>query len=347
MEYRELGTTGIRVSAICLGTMTWGEQNTKEDAFEQLDYALQNEVNFIDTAELYPVPPRAETHTRTEDYIGQWFKERKNRDKVILATKVAGRAPWVSYIRDGKNCFDKKNIRAAIEGSLKRLQTDYIDLYQLHWPDRKTNFFGQLGCKVPQKDDSVPIEETLDALAGLVKEGKVRNIGLSNETPWGVMSFLNAADKKNQPRVVSIQNRYSLLNRTFEVGNAEVAYREKVGLLAYSPLAFGVLSNKYAGGAMPEGARLTLFGGHFKRYSNELAMKATEKYAEVAKKHGLSPVQMALAYVTSRPFVTSNIIGATSLEQLKENIGSKDITLSKEVEKDIEAVHQQVPNTSP
>ena len=340
-------TNEIKVSALCLGTMTWGEQNTEEEAYEQIDYALDRGVNFFDTAELYPVPPNEKTYTRTESIIGRYMKARGNRDEIILATKVAGKAPWTSYIRNGGNQFDKKNITEALDGSLKRLGTDYIDLYQLHWPDRKTNFFGQLGFKYPSEDSFVSIEETLEVLNEIVKSGKVRAVGLSNETPWGMMNFLHYAKTKKHVKVATTQNPYSLLNRVYEIGNAEISYREGVGLLAYSPLAFGVLSGKYLGGKRPEGARLTLFGGHFKRYSNDFAISATAKYLEIAKKYNMSLTQMALAYVTSRPFVTSNIIGATTLEQLKENIDSIDVEINKEIEKEIDAVHIEIPNPSP
>ncbi len=346
MEFRNLADTDVKVSLIGLGTMTWGEQNTEAEAHEQLDYALDHGINFFDTAELYPVPPRGETYTLTETYIGNWMKK-KPREKIVMATKVAGRAPWVSYIRNGKNCFDRKNIHEACDESLKRLQTDYIDLYQLHWPDRKTNFFGQLGFKAPQSDDSVPILETIQALDELIKAGKIRHYGLSNETAWGTMTFIREAEKNNLPKPVSVQNPYSLLNRTYEVGVAEVSYREKVGLLAYSPMGFGILSGKYRGGKQPEGARLTLFGQHFKRYTNEKALAATEQYCKIAEEAGMTPAQLALAFVNSRPFLTSNIIGATSMAQLKENLTSLQVDVDKALLKKIEAVHNDIPNPSP
>jgi aryl-alcohol dehydrogenase-like predicted oxidoreductase len=346
MEYKRLGRTDINVSRICLGTMTWGEQNSEQEAHQQLDYALAAGVNFIDAAEMYPVPPRAETYGRTEQYIGNWLAQRGNRHQVILATKVAGRSESFYYMRDGHPCFDRKNIEAALNDSLRRLQTDYVDLYQLHWPDRKTNFFGRLGFEYDPEDQSVPIEETLSVLNDLVKTGKVRHIGLSNETPWGAMTFARLADEKNWPRPVSIQNPYSLLNRTFEIGLSEVAHHEDMGLLAYSPLGFGVLSGKYLNGARPEGARLTLFT-RFDRYNNSNAMRATQAYVEIAHKHNLNPAQMALAYVNSRSFLTSNIIGATSLTQLKDNIESDAIRLDEAVVEEIEAVHRDTPNPSP
>jgi aryl-alcohol dehydrogenase-like predicted oxidoreductase len=346
MQYKKLGHSDIQVSQICLGTMTWGEQNTEAQAHEQLDMALGAGVNFIDTAEMYPVPPKAETYALTERYIGNWLKQRQNRDKVILATKVAGRGDWLSYIRDGKNCFDRNNIETALNYSLQRLQTDYIDLYQLHWPDRKTNFFGRLGFEFYPDDQPVPIEETLQVLADIVKTGKVRTIGVSNETPWGVMRFLQLAQTQDMPRIVSIQNPFNLLNRSYEVGLSEISHREGCGMLAYSPLAFGMLSGKYLHGARPEGARLSLFE-RFDRYSNPRALKATQAYVDLAREHGLDPAQMALAYVNSRPFVTSNIIGATDLEQLRSNLDSINVQLNQEVLQGIEQIHTEIPNPSP
>lgn len=346
MEYRPLGRTGINVSAICLGTMTWGEQNTEAQAHEQLDYALANGINFVDTAEMYPVPPRQETYGRTEKYIGGWLRGGKKRDKIILASKVVGRSDWLPYIRGGAARLDKKNIEAALDASLKRLQTDYIDLYQLHWPDRNTNFFGKLGYQHDPRDEPILLEETLTALNEFVLSGKIRFIGLSNETPWGTMKFLQLAEKLGLPRVAGIQNPYSLLNRTFEVGLAEVAHRENVGLLAYSPLGFGVLSGKYLRKRRPPGARLTLFD-RFSRYNNPQAEAATERYVELARKFGVDAAQMALAYVTSRPFVTSTIIGATTMEQLSSNIASIQLKLLEPVLKGIEAIHQDHPNPAP
>ena len=346
MNYRPLGRTDLRVSEICLGTMTFGEQNTQADASVQLDRAVAAGINFIDTAEMYPVPPRTETQGRTESYIGNWVAERGNRDRLILATKVAGPADWLPHVRGPGARLDRANIEAAIDGSLRRLRTDYVDLYQLHWPDRETNYFGKLGYAHPPQDNSVPLAETLGVLADLIKAGKVRHIGLSNETPWGTMHAIALAEQQGLPRVVSIQNPYNLLNRTFEIGLAEVALREQCGLLAYSPLAFGMLTGKYAGGARPEGARLTLFT-RFDRYSNPQAEAATQGYVDIARRHGLDPAQMALAWVTSRPFVTSNIIGATSLEQLETNLASTELVLSDEVIAEIEAAHVAQPNPSP
>jgi aryl-alcohol dehydrogenase-like predicted oxidoreductase len=326
--------------------MTFGEQYNERQAHAQLDRAREAGVNFIDTAEMYPVPPRPETQGRTEEYIGSWLAARGGRDRVILATKVAGPADWIAYLRGGKARLDRANIEAAVESSLRRLRTDYIDLYQLHWPDRQTNYFGQLGYKHPAEDKSVPLLETLQVLGDLVTEGKLRHIGLSNETPWGTMRMLQLAEAHGLPRPVSIQNPYNLLNRTFEIGLAEIAIRERCGLLAYSPMAFGVLSGKYLNGARPAGARLTLFE-RFDRYSNPQAGRATEDYVALARRYGMDPGQMALAWVTSRPFVTSNIIGATSMEQLEANLGSASIELPGAVIEEIDAIHTRQPNPSP
>ena len=344
MRYNPIPHTDLSVSRICLGTMTWGEQNSQAQAHRQLDYALERGVNFIDTAEMYPVPPRPETQGRTEAYLGNWLAARGNRERVVLATKVTGRSQELSYVREGTVCLDRRNITQAVEASLKRLQTDYIDLYQVHWPDRQTNFFGRLGY-VHREQDFVPIAETLEVLGDLVKAGKVRHIGLSNETPWGVMEYLRIAEDQGLPRVVTIQNPYSLLNRTFEVGLAEISHREGVGLLAYSPLAFGVLSGKYLEGN-PPGARLTLFD-RFTRYSNPQARAATQAYVALGRAHGLDPAQLALAYVNSRSFVTANIIGATTLEQLEADIDSIDLELPEAVLEGIEAIHTEHPNPSP
>ncbi len=345
MKYRPLGRTGLDVSVIGLGTMTWGEQNTPDEAYDQLDYALERGVNLIDAAELYPVPPRAQTATRTETIIGNWLTARKNRDRVILATKVTGRSGGLAWLRDGERpCLSRDHIMMAVEGSLKRLQTDYIDLYQIHWPDRATNFFGQLGFTLPEHaldDDSIPIEDQLQTLDDLVRAGKIRFIGLSNETPWGVMRFLELAEKNRWPRAVSIQNPYSLLNRSFEVGLAEVAFRESCGLLAYSPLAFGMLTGKYDGGKQPEKGRLTIFGEMFDRYTKPRGRRAAAIYNRIAVDHGLIPAQMALAYVNSRSFVTSNLIGATTMEQLATNIDSVDLTVPDSVIQAIEMAHAE------
>lgn len=346
MNQRPLGKTDLWVSELCLGTMTFGEQNSEAEAFAQLDRAVDAGINFIDTAEIYPVPPRAETQGATERFIGNWLAERGGRERVILASKVAGPGDWIDYLRMPGRRLDRVNIEAAVDASLARLRTDYLDLYQLHWPDRETNYFGQLGYSHSAQDDSVPLLETLEALGDLVRAGKIRHVGLSNETPWGTMRMLALAETHGLPRMVSIQNPYSLLNRSFEVGLAEVAIRERCGLLAYSPLAFGMLSGKYLDGARPAGARLTLFS-RFDRYSSAQAEWATAEYCAIARRHGLDPAQMALAFVTSRPFVTSNIIGATTLEQLESNLGSVALRLSQEVLDEIEAVHRRQPNPSP
>jgi len=347
MQYRKLGTTGIEVSSICLGSMTWGEQNTQAEAFEQLDYALSMGVNFIDTAELYSIPPKPQTYGRTEEIIGNWLRRTGNRDRIILASKIAGPGPgWVDHIRNGRTRFNREQLQTALEGSLRRLQTDCIDLYQLHWPERDTNFFGQLGFTPAAHDDFTPVAETLAALDDLVQAGKIRHIGLSNETPWGIMRFLQAAEQHGLPRVVSVQNPYSLLNRSYEVGAAEVSWREHCGLLAYSPLGFGVLSGKYLNGARPAGARLTLFPD-YTRYSSPAAERATAAYADLARRHGLELSRMALAYVNSRPFLTSTIIGATTMEQLRTNIESSELDLPAEVLDGIQAIHTAHPNPSP
>jgi len=346
MKYRRLGRTDIEVSEICLGTMTWGQQNTQDEAFAQLDMAIDAGVNFIDTAEMYPVPPRPETQGATETILGNWLKQRGRRHDLIIATKVVGRNNWNASIRGGIDCLDRNNIQQAVNDSLRRLQTDYIDLYQLHWPDRRTNFFGKLGFRYDPDEVAIPIEETLQALAEQVEAGKIRMIGLSNETPWGMMKFLRLAEQMNLPRVVSIQNPYNLLNRTFEIGLAEIAHREDCGLLAYSPLAFGVLSGKFLNGARPAGTRLVLFT-RFTRYSNPQAELATAAYVALAREHGLDPAQMALAYVSSRPFLTSNIIGARTMEQLRTDLSSIELQLSESVLSGIEAIHQQQPNPAP
>ena len=345
MHYRRLGRTDIEVSEICLGTMTFGEQNTESEAHQQLDYAVDQGVNFIDAAEMYPVPPKAETYGRTESYIGTWL-ERRPRDKLIIATKVAGPGGHLAHVPGSPYRLNEKHIRRAVEDSLKRLRTDYVDLYQVHWPDRPTNRFGQLGYVHEEDPDAVPIEETLGALARLVEEGKVRYLGVSNETPWGVMQYLNAAEKLGLPRIVSIQNPYSLLNRSFEVGLTEVAIREDVSLLAYSPLAFGVLSGKYLGGARPPGSRVTLFD-RFKRYSAPHVEAIVALYVDVANRHGLDPAQMAIAFLLTRPYLASAIIGATKIEQLKTDIAAADLKLSAEVIAEIEQIHLQHSNPCP
>jgi aryl-alcohol dehydrogenase-like predicted oxidoreductase len=340
MKYRRLGRTELDVSLICLGSMNWGSNNTEAQGHEQMDYAFDQGVNFIDTAEMYAVPPSETTYGRSEEVIGTWLKARGNRDKAIIATKVAGPDERLHYIRGGHPKLNKQHIDQAIDASLKRLQTDYVDLYQLHWPDRDTNTFGQLGYQHPESDDSVPLEETLSALADLVRAGKVRHIGISNETPWGTMRFLHLAETMGLPRMVTNQNPYSLLNRTFESGCAEIAMREQVGLFAYAPMAAGALSGKYLGGARPEGARMTMYPGNTRYLGPPNAEPATRAYVELATKHGLEPGLMALAFVNRQPFLTSNIIGASSMEQLKTDLTSVDVELSEEVLTGIEEIHK-------
>ncbi len=347
MEYRRLGTTDLDVSTICLGTMTWGEQNSEAEAHAQLDRALELGINFIDTAEIYPVPPRGETYGRTEAFIGSWLASRPGaRGKIVLATKVAGANNRVSHVRGGAK-LDRKQITEAVEGSLRRLRTDYIDLYQTHTPDRGVAVFGR-PMPLPDPDkDGTPIEETLDVLADLVKAGKVRHVGVSNETAYGVMRHLRHAEKSGAPRIQSIQNAYNLLNRGFEAALAEVALRANVKLLPYSPLGMGVLSGKYLDGAWPPGARITLFRDRYKRYLNPRGIVATGAYVRLAREHGLDPAQMALAYTASRPFVLSVIIGATSLEQLERNIAAAALKLRPETLSAIEAIHAESPNPCP
>lgn len=349
MQYRQLGRTDAKVSLITLGTMTWGEQNTEAQAHAQLDYAVERGINLIDVAEMYPVPPKAETQGLTERYLGTWLKKSGKRDQLLIATKCTGpaRKPHnPRHVRGGINNLDRKGLTEALHGSLERLQLDHVDLYQLHWPDRSVNSFGQLGYQHVADETTVPIEETLKVLSEFVKAGKIRYIGLSNETAWGVAQFLRAAEQHGLERIVTIQNPYNLLNRSFEINLAEFAHREQVGLLAYSPLAFGMLSGKYLHGARPAGGRLTLFE-RFSRYTNPQAEGATAQYVALARQHGLNPAQMALAYVNSRPFLTSNIIGATTLEQLRSNIDSAQLQLSEEVLAGIEAIHRKQPNPAP
>lgn len=346
MQTRPLGKTGIEVSRLCLGTMTFGQQNSEAEAHEQLDRAVSFGIDFIDTAEMYPVPPKGETQGRTEAYIGSWLGKRGVRDDVIIASKVAG--PGMDHIRDGTR-LTRAQIHQAADASLKRLNSDYIDLYQLHWPERSTNFFGRLGYTHDDDEDNesvIALEESLGAMQELVEAGKIRAVGLSNETPWGVMHALRLSESLGVPRIASIQNPYNLLNRSFEVGLAEIAHHEDVGLLAYSPLAFGVLSGKYLDGARPEGARLTLYE-RFQRYTGPQAEEATRAYVEIARRHELDPAQMALAFVNSRSFLTSNIIGATCLDQLESNLASESLRLSDEVLDDIEAVHRRLTNPCP
>jgi aryl-alcohol dehydrogenase-like predicted oxidoreductase len=345
MEYRPLGRTSLMVSELCLGTMTWGNQNNADDGFAQMSMALDHGINFFDTAEMYAVPASPETSFRTEEIIGRWFADTGNRDKVVLATKAAGPGDYVKHIRGGPR-FSRDSLQSAVEGSLQRLRTDVIDLYQLHWPERSTNYFGKLGYRHREDADAIPIAETVAALKTLVDAGKIRHWGLSNETAWGAMTFLREARNIGLAPPASIQNPYSLLNRSFEVGLAEIAHREQVGLLAYSPLAFGLLSGKYRHGQQPAHGRLTLFK-HFSRYTNEQSIAATDAYCQLAEQHGVSPVHLALQFVTTRPFVTSNIIGATNLNQLRENLASIELPWNPELEKEIEAIHTRFPYPAP
>ena len=344
MDYAYLGNTDVKVSKICLGTMTFGEQNTEEEGHEQLDYALDHEVNFIDTAEMYPVPGRSETQGRTEEIIGTWIQKRKNRDAFILASKVVGPTN-MTWIRENAG-FKSNQIQEAIEGSLRRLQTDYLDLYQLHWPERPTTMFGVRNYPADKSDRwEDNFQAVLTKMQSLVEEGKIRYFGLSNETPWGTMHFLKMAEKYNLPRCVSIQNPYNLLNRHYEVGLSEVSMMEKVGLLAYSPMAFGLLSGKYEDGTDTSFSRLNQFK-QMSRYDGTGSRAAAKKYIQLAKDHQLSPAQMSLAFINDQPFVTSNIIGATDMIQLKDNIESIQVKLTHEILKEINAIHEEIPNPS-
>jgi aryl-alcohol dehydrogenase-like predicted oxidoreductase len=344
MEYKQLGDSNLNVSALALGTMTFGEQNTEADAHAQLDLAMAHGVNFIDTAEMYPVAPRAETVHRTESYIGSWLRNQQ-RDKLVVATKIAGPARGFNWIR-GMPRINREHITAAIDGSLRRLQTDYIDLYQIHWPDRYVPMFGASSYEAAQERDSTPIAEQLQVLAELVLAGKVRHIGLSNETPWGVAEFVRCAEQLSLPKIASVQNAYHLMNRSFESGLAEVCHHANVGLLAYSPLAFGWLTGKYIADPNAKG-RITLFPGFGQRYSKPNVPSATKEYLRIAQEAGLTPATLALAFARTRWFTASVILGATTLQQLQENLASADVTLPPEVLKQIEAVHARYPNPAP
>ncbi len=346
MLYTKLPHTDIEVSKICLGTMTWGNQNTEAEGHEQMNYALDKGVNFFDTAELYPIPAHPDRKSVTEKIIGTWFKKNNNREKVVLASKIVGKAPFTKFIRS--TGFDRESIIEAVEGSLQRLQTDYIDLYQLHWPERNTNYFGKRGY-IHAADDHWKdnIHQVLETLRDLIREGKIRQVGISNENPWGIMRYLEESKvHASLPRMITIQNPYSLLNRQFEIGSSEIAMREDIKLLAYSPLGFGALTGKYLGNRLPENSRLALFPS-YNRYIKGTAVNATQKYYELAQANDISITQMALSFVNSRPFLTSNIIGATTLKQLEENIASIDVTLSEEVLEGIEAIHNEIPNPAP
>ena len=345
MQRNPLGTTDLTVSEICMGTMTFGRQNSADEAFTQLDLAVERGVNFIDTAEIYPVPTTLETYGMTEEIVGSWLKAKANRDRVIVATKAAGPGTWVNWVRDGRSNHDRANLNAAVDGSLRRLQTDYIDLYQLHWPARPTNFFGQLGYKPAQKEPPVNLSESLLALKDLVTAGKIRAFGVSNETPWGLMTFNEIAKANEAPTVASIQNPYNFLNRSFEVGLAEIALRDQVSLLAYSPLAFGVLSGKYLKPRSAPG-RLDQFS-QYNRYSSDLATEATKEYVALAEENDLDPSAMAIAFVRSRPFCTSAIVGATTTEQLETCLDAASLSLSKDLLKKIDAIHRRYPIPCP
>ena len=343
MKFKKLGSTDLKVSLICLGTMTWGEQNTQEEGFEQMDYALDRGVNFFDTAELYAIPPKAKTYGKTEEIIGNWFKLRKNRNKIILASKIAG--PGLKWIRGGGSQYSPESIEDALQNSLKRLQTDYIDLYQLHWPERNTNYFGDLDYEHNINEKSWnSFESILKTLKKFIDQGKIKYIGLSNETPWGFSKFLEIAKEQKLPRVVSVQNPYSLINRSYEIGMSEISMREKAGLLAYSPLAVGYLTGKYRNKEIPKNSRLDLFYENYPRYHNERTYEAVDEYFKIAQKYKISLSQLSLAFVNSRDFVTSNIIGATTMDQLKENIDSIDIKFSDEILREIEDIHLADPN---
>ena len=344
MNYKKLGNTDINVSTICLGTMTWGEQNTQSEAFEQMNYSLENGVNFWDTAELYAVPPKAETYGHTETIIGNWFEETKKRKDVILASKVGG--PSRKYMRNGENSFTGKNLEDALHGSLKRLKTDYIDLYQLHWPERNVNNFGKLGYEHKENDWN-KFEDVLENLKKFIEQGKIRYVGLSNETPWGVMNYLQLAKDKGLPRMMAIQNPYSLLNRSYEVGLAEVSIRENIGCLAYSPLASGYLSGKYRNRQFPKGSRMERDFDFWTRYRKPNMENAVEDYYKISQKYDLDMSQMSIKFCEVQDFMTSVIIGATTMEQLKTNVESVKVNLDSEVIKEINNVQKKYPNPCP
>ena len=346
MKFKKLGNTNLDVSLICLGTMTWGEQNTQEEGFEQMDYAIEKGINFFDTAELYAIPPKEKTYGKTEEIIGNWFKLRKNRDKIILASKIAG--PGLKWIRGGGSQYSPKSIEEALHNSLKRLKTDYIDLYQLHWPERNTNYFGDLDYEHDKKEKNWnSFGNILKTLKKFINQGKIRYIGISNETPWGFSKFLEIAKEQKLPRIVSVQNPYNLVNRAYEIGMSEISMREKAGLLAYSPLAAGYLTGKYRNNQMPKNSRMDLFYDNYPRYHNERTYKAVDEYFSIAQKYKLSLTQLSQAFVNSRNFVTSNIIGATTMKQLKENIDSINISLNQKIMDEINLIHENIPNPAP
>ena len=345
MNFKKLGNTDLKVSTICLGTMTWGEQNTQKEAFEQMNYSLDCGINFFDAAEIYPSPCRKETYGETERIIGNWFNEKKNRDKIILASKIAG--PGLPWIRNGGQNFSEEKIKKALEDSLKRLKTDYIDFYQLHWPERKTNFFSQLNYKHKEEDNWNDFEKVLTSLEKFIKQGKIRYIGLSNETSWGLSKFLEISKIKKLPRMMSVQNPYNLLCRTYEIGLSEISIREKSGLLAYSPLAGGFLTGKYRDNKLPENSRQKLFAKYYTRYSNPDTSPVIEKYYNIAKKFDLNFAQMSIKFCEIQKFLTSVIIGATTMEQLKINIESVSVNLKEEILKEINDVQIKYPNPCP
>ncbi|OUW95258.1 MAG: aldo/keto reductase [Pelagibacteraceae bacterium TMED237] len=346
MKFKKLGNTDLDVSLICLGTMTYGEQNTQDEGFEQMDYAVKNGINFFDTAELYAIPPKEKTYGKTEEIIGNWFKERNNRKNIILASKIAG--PGLKWIRGGGEQFSPKSMEEALNNSLKRLKTDYIDLYQLHWPERNTNYFGELNYEHDIREKKWnSFDSILKILNKFIDQGKIRYIGLSNETPWGFSKFLKIAEEKKLPRIVSVQNPYNLVNRSYEIGMSEISIRESAGLLAYSPLAAGYLTGKYRNNQMPKNSRMDLFYNNYPRYHNERTYKAVDEYFKVSQKHRISLTQLSQAFVNSRDFVTSNIIGATNMKQLKENIDSINISLNQEIMGEINSIHENIPNPAP
>ena len=346
MKFKKLGNTDLEVSLICLGTMTYGEQNTQKEGFEQMDYAVDSGVNFFDTAELYAIPPKAKTYGKTEEIIGNWFGERKNRNKIILASKIAG--PGLKWIRGGGEQFSPKSIEDALNSSLRRLKTDYIDLYQLHWPERNTNYFGDLNYEHDEKEKKWNnFENILETFKKFISQGKIRYIGLSNETPWGFSKFLQISEEQKLPRIVSVQNPYNLVNRSYEIGMSEISIREKAGLLAYSPLAAGYLTGKYRNNKVPKNSRMDLFYENYPRYHNQRTYDAVDEYFNIAKKHKISLTQLSQAFVNSRDFVTSNIIGATTMDQLRENIESIKISLSQDIMAEINSIHENIPNPAP
>tara|TARA_Y100001970_G_scaffold49916_1_gene63202 strand:- start:1685 stop:2725 length:1041 start_codon:yes stop_codon:yes gene_type:complete len=346
MKFKKLGNTDLNVSLICLGTMTYGQQNTQEEGFAQMDYAVENGINFFDTAELYAIPPKEKTYGKTEEIIGNWFKIKKNRDKIILASKIAG--PGLKWIRGGGEQYSAESIEEALNNSLKRLKTDYIDLYQLHWPERNTNYFGDLDYEhnINEKKWN-SFDSILKTLKKFIDQGKIRYIGISNETPWGFSKFLQISDENKLPRVMSVQNPYNLVNRSYEIGMSEISIREKAGLLAYSPLAAGYLTGKYRNKKIPKNSRMDLFYENYPRYHNERTYLAVDEYFKIAKKNKITLTQLSQAFVNSRDFVTSNIIGATTMDQLKENVESIDISLDQKIMDEINLVHEKIPNPAP